>query len=174
MPVLLLVLSLLLNLVLLTPTIIRHMLHVPAPDNGSFVYVSAQPTFLTATIDALAQMGEQPICTAHSPPNLKRYLYPDGDIFNCELDDAFMRDLGNPAAVRVYVSDDPEADAYTLAALYTGHGSKAKVVEHNAPEMKGKMFFVSFADSSYNPGWCFAYRLTGRKLPQTEPWKPGA
>ncbi len=166
--------ALLLNLFQARWTIIRNLAHVPVPDNGTWGMITTDPDFFTATIQAHAEVGDPPLCTANSQsdPDLRRFIFADGRLVNNDTNLDFIAQLGDAKAFFAKPSSDPRGDAEKLSAAYNKRGIKTFVVEHYADDMKGKMFFVSFRDCKYNPGWVFAYRLDGRKLGPTEPWQP--
>lgn len=165
-----LVLSLIGNLILLIPFLLRTLLAVPAPDRGSWGFISTNPRFTNVTIHAMARVGDVPLCTAHSATSsgLRRFLFADGRLFNTDDNLAFIEELGGATAFFARVSKDPKTDAENLARGYNEWNFKATVVEHYDPDMKGKMYFVSFKGSTYNPGWVPAFRLCGRKLGATK------
>ena len=175
-----LALSILLNLYFLFPIFLEKVAKVPARAIGTYGLISRDDSFLDATIAVLDTMGLGPLCTAHSDssPNLHRYLCADGRLYNFDDNEAFLAELGNPTAFHAFESRYPEADAESMAEHFVDLGFNARVVPHYDPDMRGKMYFISFRDSlrepTYNPGWVFAWRLPGRKMGSTTPWRPGS
>ncbi|MBX4198576.1 hypothetical protein KW782_04595 [Candidatus Parcubacteria bacterium] len=154
--------------------ILRKFAKVPVPDKGSWGFITTDSEFLQAAVAVMAEMGDPPLCTAHSEsdPNLLRYLFADGRLMNRDTNMHFLEQLGNPKAFMALVSEKPQQDAHRMCALFRNLGYYAVLLEHYAEDMKEKMFFVSFAESKYNPGWVYAFRLRGDKLGPTEAWEP--
>lgn len=172
----LLALSLLVNIYFFFPIFLEKVVKVPARAKASYGLVFRDLKFLNATIGIFDAMEMGPLCTAHagSDTGLLRFLFADGQIFNFDGNEEFLAELGNPVAFHEYESDDPEADANDVARRFRSAGYPVKVIDHYDPEMKGKMFFISFADLRRRPGWCLAFRLPGRKLSKTKPWEGGS
>jgi len=165
--------SLAVNLYQARHAIIRKLLAVPAPDLGSSGFITTSAGFADTIVELLEEQGYAPICTAHSEkPNIPRFLFPGGRIINTEHNEAFLKRLGDPKAFMALVSSEPEKAAHDLSSQLSKLGYGTEVVKHHDPSMKDKMFFVSFAGSSYNPGWVIAFRLHGSKMGRTKRWNP--
>ncbi|HZS42624.1 MAG TPA: hypothetical protein VFA52_00135 [Candidatus Paceibacterota bacterium] len=164
----LLLISLAINAtVIFGPTYISRKIGAPIPDKGSFGYISTDPDFFAARRRALGLVNIWPIGTIPSSTNshLKRDLYANGALFNLDDDLSFIEELGDAKAFPAFVSDNPERDAKIAADSFNQSGFAAKALPHRENNMQQAMWFVSFKDSRYNPGWPMAFRWEGRKQP---------